>query len=170
LVESALKMVDGRMPNRMEAASWGAAAIATASRWTAWLLVLNLAWEAAQLPLYAFAPQVTRAEIAYYILHCTLGDGVIALGAYAVAAFAARDASWPLHDSKRALVLACAAAIVYTAWSEWRNVYVAGNWAYADLMPTLAGIGVSPLLQWTLLPPLAWWLLRRSIDEPGTHG
>jgi hypothetical protein len=44
--------------------------------------------------------------------------------------------------------------MAYTAWSEWRNVYVAGNWGYTAGMPLLFGIGLSPLLQWLVLPPV----------------
>ena len=43
-------------------------------------------------------------------------------------------------------------ATAFTAWSEWYNVYRAGNWAYAAGMPLILGIGVSPLLQWIVLP------------------
>jgi len=39
-------------------------------------------------------------------------------------------------------------------WSEWHNVYRAGNWGNAASMPTVFGIGLSPLLQWLILPPM----------------
>jgi len=136
------------------------AGVRLALRWTAWLLVLNLGWEFAHLPLYELDTAEPLTVVAY-VIHCTAGDGVIALGSYIVAAASTRDPVWPLRDSRAGIVIACAAAVAYTAWSEWRNVYVAANWAYADTMPTIAGVGVSPLLQWTLLPPVARWLLRR---------
>jgi len=55
----------------------------------------------------------------------------------------------------------------YTIFSEWLNTTLF-RWSYSDLMPTLklAGIeiGLSPLLQWLLLPPLALFLARRNHD------
>jgi len=52
----------------------------------------------------------------------------------------------------------------YTVFSEWLNTTLS-HWSYSQLMPTLniAGIeiGVSPLLQWLVLPPLALYLARR---------
>ena len=45
-------------------------------------------------------------------------------------------------------------AMTYTAWSEWHNVYETGSWGYTAEMPTISGIGISPLLQWLVLPPL----------------
>ena len=43
--------------------------------------------------------------------------------------------------------------MAFTAWSEWYNVYRAGNWGYTASMPMIFGIGLSPLLQWLILPP-----------------
>ena len=45
-------------------------------------------------------------------------------------------------------------AMAYTVWSEWHNVYRTGSWGYAAGMPLIFGIGLSPLLQWLILPPL----------------
>jgi hypothetical protein len=49
--------------------------------------------------------------------------------------------------------LSCS-AIAFTVWSEWYNVYRAGNWGYTAGMPMIFGIGLSPLLQWLILPPV----------------
>lgn len=136
-------------------------AVGIASWWIAWLLLLNLVWEVAQLPLYSFAPDVPATSIAFYVVHCTVGDGLIAAGTYVIAALATRDAAWPVNAPARGALIACMTAVSYTAWSEWRNVYVLASWAYAPAMPTLAGIGLSPLAQWALLPPVATWLARR---------
>jgi hypothetical protein len=44
-------------------------------------------------------------------------------------------------------------------------------WAYSQLMPTLklasCDLGLSPLLQWFVVPPLALSLARRSRISPG---
>jgi len=48
-------------------------------RWVVWALMLNLAWEVAQLPFYAFASGTRPLEIAWDVVHCTLGDVGIAL-------------------------------------------------------------------------------------------
>ena len=56
----------------------------------------------------------------------------------------------------RAAPLSVIGAMAFTAWSEWYNVYRAGNWGYTASMPLVFGIGFSPLLQWLILPPV-WW-------------
>ena len=53
----------------------------------------------------------------------------------------------------------------YNVFSEWMNTVVMQGWKYADEMPLVrvAGveIGLTPLLQWLLIPPLALFLGRR---------
>ena len=43
------------------------------------------------------------------------------------------------------------------------------RWTYDEAMPRLPilGIGLLPLLQWLLLPPLVVWIVRRQIS--GNH-
>jgi hypothetical protein len=57
-------------------------------------------------------------------------------------------------------------AVGYTALSEWINTIARGSWAYSALMPVirLGGfeIGLSPLLQWLVIPPVALWLAGRQ--------
>ncbi|MGL1834438.1 hypothetical protein ACKVEX_12605 [Rhodocyclaceae bacterium SMB388] len=59
-----------------------------------------------------------------------------------------------------------ASGVSYTAFSEWHNVHVAGSWAYVESMPTIVGIGVSPLLQWIVVPLTVIWLMRRVTMLP----
>lgn len=66
-------------------------------------------------------------------------------------------------------------SVGYTASSEWMNVAILGSWAYAPAMPTVdvAGfeLGLSPLAQWLVVPPLALYLgsqiTRKPWHEPG---
>ena len=60
--------------------------------------------------------------------------------------------------------VAMAAGVGYTVFSEWLNTAVRGSWAYADAMPIVPwlGIGLAPLLQWIVVPCVAFWLVRRQ--------
>ena len=129
----------------------------------AWLLVslvLHLAWEMAQLPLYTLWREETPAYIAWAVIHCTAGDGLIGLGTYAVASAAVRSVAWPRESPGSGLAVLWASGLAWTAFSEWRHVQNLGSWAYAESMPTLAGIGLAPLAQWVIVPGLALWCLR----------
>lgn len=131
-----------------------------AIEWAVCALVLNLIWEVAQLPLYAFAPAVRTSERVWYVVHCTAGDVGIALASFGVAALGTREPDWPGRRPWVGLALALVAGLAWTAYSEYQNVYVRGTWAYAEAMPTVFRIGLLPMLQWLVLPPLALLALR----------
>lgn len=130
----------------------------------AWLLVsvgLHLVWEVGHVPFYTLWDEAGPAYIAWAVVHCTAGDGLIALGTYALASAASGTVMWPWRVMARGLVVLWASGLTWTAVSEWRHVQVLGSWAYAEAMPTVAGIGLTPLAQWVVVPALALWGLRK---------
>lgn len=129
--------------------------------WGALALGPNLAWEVVQLPLYSTWYTGKPAALTYAVAHCTIGDGMIAAATYLATATITRSIDWPRTAPLHGLVLITAIGTAYTAWSEYRNVYVAMSWAYASSMPTIGGIGLSPLLQWLVLPAVTLFLMRR---------
>lgn len=131
-----------------------------ALHWAALAFVLNLAWEIAQLPLYTIARDPSVARIAYAVLHCTLGDAIIAAASFLVAGFALKNSEWPLSHPRSGGAIATAFGLIYTAYSEWVNVYQVGSWSYLPDMPLVFGIGVSPLLQWLVIPAVTVLILR----------
>lgn len=130
-----------------------------ALRWTLLLLPLELGWEVAHLPLYTSWQTKSTAVLAFDVLHCTAGDALIAFSSYLAAALLLRAPDWPKTAALRGLVLATALGTAYTIGSEWFHLR-AGDWAYEAAMPRVAGVGVSPLLQWLVLPALGVLLFR----------
>ena len=53
--------------------------------WSALAFALNLLWEIAQVRLYTIWDAADRMTVAWALLHCTLGDVVIALALFALA-------------------------------------------------------------------------------------
>ncbi len=137
-----------------------------ALKWAAWALVLNLLWEVAQLPFYAFAPAIGPLAIAWFVIHCTAGDVGIALVSFGMAALATRDLEWPARRPWLGLAVALGVGLVWTIQSEWQNVYVRSAWAYSAAMPTIWGVGLLPILQWLLLPALVLLAVRRCQRSP----
>ena len=136
--------------------------------WTAVAGGLNLVWEIFQLPLYTIYYEADLQAIAYAIAHCTLGDALIALSSYLLAAVVTRSWDWPADRAAPGTAVAVVAGLAYTALSEWLNVSVRGSWAYSPDMPQLFGLGLSPLLQWLVLPVFGLLIFRalerRMID------
>jgi len=126
---------------------------ACAGLWSALAFVLHLTWEIAQVRLYTIWAAADGMSIAWSLLHCTLGDVMIALAMFALAGILLRRVDWPASRPWPGGAIVVIGTMAFTAWSEWYNVYRAGNWGYAASMPMIFGIGLSPLLQWLLLPP-----------------
>jgi hypothetical protein len=136
------------------------------------LALLNLAWETAQLPLYTLWDTSPVAYLVFVVLHCTAGDvliGVVAVTAALIVMRAGPFGQWswiPLAG------LTAFLSTAYTIYSEWVNTVVYGHWEYSERMPVLTldgfALGLSPLLQWIVLPPLAVLAsrARRAETEP----
>jgi hypothetical protein len=119
----------------------------TAAIWLGLAAALNLAWEIAQLPLYTLWYEPDGARLTRYLLHCVLGDVLIAAVLYGFAAGVLRNPDWPRARPWRGSSLVMGTGLAYTAFSEWYNVYQRAAWAYKDFMPLVAGLGLTPLLQ-----------------------
>ncbi len=121
-------------------------------------------WEIGHLPLYTLWSEGTIAEKAFAVLHCTAGDVIIAVVSLvgAIALIARRD--WPAQRFLSVSALTLLFGIVYTIFSEWINLVVRKSWAYSDLMPTIPplGTGLTPLLQWIVVPALALFAAKRA--------
>lgn len=122
----------------------------------------NLAWEVAQLPLFTLWNAGTHREIAIAVAHCTAGDVLIATTTLVGALVFTGAASWPEPGFRPVAVITILAGMTYTAWSEYWNTTVTVAWQYADIMPLVPGlgIGVTPILQWLLIPAVALSLAR----------
>ena len=123
----------------------------------------HLVWELAQMPLYTLWYVASAGQIVYAALHCTAGDVLIA-GASLLLAWILCSAApgfwagWP-----KVALLAVIIGLVYTIFSEWLNTEIRGSWAYAEIMPVVPviGAGLSPLLQWIIVPSLGLvWAMR----------
>ena len=55
--------------------------------------------------------------------------------------------------------------ILITIVFEFLAAKVWGRWSYSEMMPVipLLKVGLLPLLQWVVLPPLAIWFVHRQI-------
>ena len=128
--------------------------IARAGFWFALAFALNLLWEISHLGLYTIWKEADALRIAWAVFHCTVGDAAIALALFAVIAVVLWRADWPRSHPWSGGIVFVIGVITFTAWSEWYNVYRSGVWGYTARMPMVFGIGLTPLLQWLILPPV----------------
>ena len=127
-------------------------------------LLLELVWEAGQLPWYAGWISTPWPRLVLYIGLGTTGDLLTLASAYVVTAVLCRDRCF-FRRNARGWIVFTLLGLAYTVASEYVNVYVWHRWTYSPAMPTLPliGTGLSPFLQWLLIPP-AWLALLRRRD------
>ena len=141
-------------------------------RYMAGVALANLGWEFAHMPLYTLWQTGTGSEIAFAALHCTGGDILIALAAVMLALLLAGQASWPESGNGPVIAITVILGLSYTLFSEWLNIEIRQSWAYRDVMPVIPVVdaGLSPVLQWIIVPLAAfWWALRpRTLRGDGS--
>jgi hypothetical protein len=125
----------------------------------------NYVWEMAQMPFYVGM----RFDDATTWLRCflaALADGGFAMSIWLAGALVFRSWLW-INAPRRApgrwtlaLGLGLAAAFGIELWALARH-----RWAYSPIMPLLPGlaVGVVPLLQMALLPPVSMLIARRLL-------
>ena len=121
--------------------------------------ILSLVWEVLQSPLYADTYTAPWVTVAFNRLHCAGGDTLILLAAFwLVALYWGRSWGHLVHWASGVTFVVL--GVAYTAGSEYVNVLALRRWVYSRWMPTVAGIGLVPLLQWIVVPSLSVQLAR----------
>lgn len=137
--------------------------LATLRRYFIIMTIGNLVWEFLHLPLYTIWTDSSFGENAFAAIHCTAGDMLIASSTLILSLLAFGRQDWPHQRARPVIAATITMGIAYTVFSEWLNIDVRSAWAYRDIMPVIPwiGTGLSPLLQWSVVPGLAfWWAFR----------
>jgi hypothetical protein len=143
-------MTNGRTP--MARQDW----LAAVRRFIVAVFMANLVWETAQMPLYTLWYTGTVREITWAILHCTLGDVMVASAGLIAALALVGTAAWPGQRTGTVIAVLVIGCVGYTIYSEYLNTVIRRSWSYSPWMPRLPwlGTGLSPLAQWLIIPPL----------------
>lgn len=119
-------------------------------------------WEWAHLPLYTLWSELGPAASYWAAAHCTMGDVILAFVTgwlvFLVGAAVPAWRNWTAAATGLVVVGVAATAILELVSTQWLN-----RWAYSPAMPQVFGIGLSPLLQWSVTPLLGAIVLRRPI-------
>lgn len=133
-------------------------------------LLLNYPWEFLQAPLFDRMADASHWQASIACSLATVGDAVIMLVAYWVVSAYYGDRGWIIVPRTAQISLFVAVGATVTVAIE--RLVLEGlwiqEWRYSPSMPVLPGIGVglSPVLQWLLLPPLVIWFARRQMAAP----
>lgn len=126
--------------------------------------LLNLAWEFWQSPFFEGLAQAQHWQAVIMCTGAALGDACISLVAFWSTSLAARGRRWVISPTRWQMMTFVVAGLLITATLEVLATRVLDRWSYASEMPVLPGIriGLLPVMQWLLLPPLVLWFVRRQ--------
>ncbi|MBZ0157045.1 MAG: hypothetical protein K8I29_12645 [Alphaproteobacteria bacterium] len=88
-------------------------------------------------------------------------DSALILVIYCIVSCLWRNIFWIRKMSGKQVFTAFMAGVLIAAIIEFRQALVLNVWSYTPLMPTIGGIGISPLFQLGTTGLLAFWLTRR---------
>ncbi|TGD41311.1 hypothetical protein EEB11_19030 [Pseudotabrizicola sediminis] len=127
--------------------------------------VLHFVWEFVQVPTYTGMAELPHWEAIKLCMSATFGDVGFAMTAFWLASLAARRRDWILWPARFPAVIFVVVGIVLTVGFEYYYTNISLRWTYSDLMPLVPpfGTGLSPLLQWLVVPLLVVWLTRRHL-------
>lgn len=127
--------------------------------------VLHFVWEFLQVPAFAGMPELNHWQGVVVCTEATIGDVGMVLTAFWGAALVARSRYWFLRPSSLPLVVFIGIGVGLTVGLEYYYTEISNRWAYADVMPLVPpfGTGISPLMQWIIVPLIVVFIVRRQI-------
>lgn len=127
--------------------------------------VFHFVWEMLQVPAYAGMSSMPHWDGVLVCTQATVGDVGFALTAFWMTAGLRRSRNWMQTPQRRDIAVFMAVGILLTVAFEYYYVEIAHRWTYASWLPTVPpfGTGLSPLLQWLLVPLLVLGLSQRQL-------
>ncbi|MEO5978622.1 MAG: hypothetical protein ABIS36_17475 [Chryseolinea sp.] len=125
--------------------------------------LLNTIWELAHGPLYQ-GYQYDFQHVSICML-ASLEDTMVVLILVFLFGVVFRNVFWANHLTMgKIIALALVGGIGATIVEMWYTSK--GDWAYADAMPLIPwlGVGVSPILQFTILPIIIFFVSKRVLQ------
>ena len=122
--------------------------------------VLHLIWENGQAPLFqGYASFVQHFPIC---LAGAVGDVALTLFVYIIVGLLKEDLNWIVKLNKKDIIVLIVVGFLFAVGIE-QHALLLGGWAYTDAMPTIPylKVGLTPVLQMTLLLPFSLYLAKK---------
>ena len=126
-------------------------------------VAVNYPWELAQAALFTAESHPGRTFVHCFV--ASLGDGIMLLLLFGMGAAVSGRFDWFRRPRIRDYIVLCASGFVLAVAIEWVAVHLLHRWSYTEDMPLLPvlDVGLIPLLQMVLLPPVVFWLVARFV-------
>lgn len=144
-------------------------AVVTLSLILIFSFLLNYTWESMHAVFLYEEHNFQAEKYIRMLLYVSAIDSLIILLIYLFVAVLWRDMLWLGKMNVKQAITACLAGLIIAAVIEYRKVAVLKEWSYTLLMPTIFGIGLSPLLQLSTTALLTFWVVRKLLSKKGTY-
>lgn len=132
--------------------------------------LLHFPWELLQMPFYSPPPHFTTRDVILSCALATVGDVALSVAAFWITAAVAGERFWILRPHNwGAIALFVAVGLIVTVIFEILATGPWKLWRYSEWMPVdpVFGVGLSPFLQWVILPLLLVAIVRRQLCDAG---
>jgi len=109
-------------------------------------LILNILWEFLHHSLYIDLSGIPKYA---HLIIASFTDMLIILGIFAIVSLKNKNLNWIKNPSKLDYLIVVFLGLIIAIFIEMINLNL-GRWEYTMAMPTLFGIGISPLIQLAL--------------------
>lgn len=127
------------------------------------VFLLNLVWEVSHSYLYDWNKFPLENDVYYYIpriFGASLGDLGWIIFIFSIISLSNKNLRWIKNPSKKDYIFVVMLGLFIAIGIELK-AQLLDKWSYTDAMPTIFGIGISPLLQLGATSLLALWLIRK---------
>ncbi len=128
-------------------------------------VALNYPWELAHGPL--FVGMDSFQAMWWHCFVAALGDGVLVWIIHAAGRAAFQRADWFARPGLAGYAVMLGMGLALAVGVEWIAVHTLHRWTYTAQMPLIPGlgIGVTPVLQMLVLPPLIFYLAAKTVIQ-----
>lgn len=118
--------------------------------------ILNFIWEIVHYPLYYDLSGISKYP---HILIASLTDMLIIFGIFLFLSLIHKNISWIKKPKIIDYIGIVFLSLIIAIFIEYYNLSI-GRWAYTLSMPTIFGIGLSPLLQLAVTAILSLFIIK----------
>lgn len=125
--------------------------------------LLNFIWESFHSAFLYEGMDFSAKKYVLMVSYVSAVDGSLIFGIYLFVSFFWRDIFWLRKMNRKHGYSAFIAGMAIAAVIEYRRVFITMTWRYNQHMPTIFGIGLSPLFQLSVTGVTTFWLTRRIL-------
>ena len=129
--------------------------------------LLNFLWEALHAVYLYQRHDYDASNYVPMLLYVSSVDSLIIMGLYIGVSITWMNFFWIKIFTKRQLFVFAGIGILVAAVIEILSVFYYQRWVYKELMPTVFGIGISPLSQLSITGLISVWLTRKVLYGKG---